>query len=99
LNRTELLEKIIDRPALYVGKASVPLARAFIDGFDFGIGDDVSRTNDDLYSGFTDWVANRFGIKSSHGWSEIITFMGHSESGAFELLKELWSEYKKAKLA
>jgi len=95
MKASELLDKILERPALYLGRESVVLAKAFIDGYEFA-GHNATNANggDPLYSGFQDWVAKRFRVETAHNWASIIAFMGLSESGAFALLKELWEEYK-----
>jgi hypothetical protein len=90
MKSSELFELILERPALYIGHPSVPLAFAFIDGHAFGNG----AASDDLYSGFNMWVAKRFRITTAHNWASIVCFMGGSEAGAFKLAKELWGEYK-----
>jgi hypothetical protein len=94
LKSSELLERILDRPAMYLGYESVPRMKAFIDGYEFAKGGKSSPVRDPLYVGFQDWVASRFQVKTSHSWASIIVFMGLSESGAFTLMKELWQEYK-----
>ena len=90
---SELLSKIIDRPGIYIGHQSVPLAKSFIDGYKSAKYENGTGEDDRLYSGFNEWVANRFRITSSHDWGSIISFMGVSEKTSFELLKKLWSEY------
>jgi hypothetical protein len=91
LNSSELLDKILQRPALYVGHESIKLIRAFIDGYEYATN---NTTKDVLYANFTEWVAKRFNIMSMHDWASIISFMAVSEKGAFEMTIELWNEYK-----
>jgi hypothetical protein len=94
MNTSAMLDKILERPAMFVGRPSVARIRSFLDGYGIGRHDVDSHVQDELYLGFGPWVASRFKIKTSHGWDDIIIFMGLSESGAFDLLKELWEEYK-----
>lgn len=91
LKSSELFDKVLERPVLYVGKSSIPLIKAFIAGYEGGT-DNCYR--DDLYVNFTQWVANRFNIETSHDWSSIISFVAMSEQSAYEMTKELWQEYK-----
>lgn len=91
---SRLLEKIIERPALYLGYASVPRMRSYIDGYRFVLSELGLEVEDKLYDGFQDWIPERFHMKSDKNWDEIISFMGLSESSAFSLLKELWGKYK-----
>jgi hypothetical protein len=91
---TKVFEQVLERPAMYVGNTSIVRINAFMNGFSYAkllAGEDVK---DDLYRGFTEWVAKRFRIKSTHGWESIISFMAQSEATAYEMTKELWSEYK-----
>ncbi len=90
MKSSELLEKILDRPALYIGHSSVIKMKAFIDGYQFA----DAESADSLYGGFQGWVATRFHIETANDWASIIAFMGLSESGSFALMKELWEEYK-----
>jgi hypothetical protein len=94
MNQSELLDKILERPALYLGHASVSLMEAFINGHACGREIKNPPIEDPLYYGFHDWVVERFGFGHSHCWSSIISFMGQSEAAAFNLAKELWTEYK-----
>lgn len=93
LKSSELLDKLLQRPALYVGQESIPLIHAYINGYEHAA-DWASK--DDLYRNFDGWVAKRFGIASAHNWASIISFMGVSEKGGYELAKKLWQEYKSA---
>lgn len=43
--------------------------------------------------GFQDWIADRYEIKSTHGWSEIINFFSQDEGEAFDTFYELLDEY------
>jgi hypothetical protein len=94
LQPSELLEKILERPPLFLGFASVPRMKAFIDGYIFAHFTSASEVNDSLYEGFQKYVTIRFGFEDSKSWASIIMFMGLSEAGSFRLAKELWKEYK-----
>ncbi len=94
MKASELFEKILERPALYVGKTSIPLIFAFIEGYTLAKSETNKDVRDNLYAGFNEWVAKRFNIQTAHNWSNIVVFMGQSEIGAYELAKQLWIEYK-----
>lgn len=96
MNASELFETILERPALYVGKPSIPLIHAFVDGYTFALSESNPNFKDSLYAGFNAWVAKRFNIRTAHNWASIVVFMGSSEIGAYELTKELWAKYKEA---
>lgn len=91
---SELFDQILERPALYVGNISIIRINAFIQGYWYAKLLAKEEVKDDLYGGFTAWVAKRFQIDSMHDWESIIRFMALSELRAFEMTKELWAEYK-----
>lgn len=91
---SKLFEEILAKPGMYVGNCSIIGIRAFIDGYRHAKWETGDSSQDDLYNGFTQWLAERFNITSSHEWSRIISFMSNSEADAFENTKKLWSEYK-----
>lgn len=95
LKSSDLFDKILERPVLYVGYSSILLIKAFIAGYEGGT-DNSYR--DDLYANFTQWVAMRFNVETSHDWASIISFMAMSEQRAYEMTKELWQEYKNEKM-
>ena len=95
MTSSELFEKILNRPGLYVGQESVTKMKAFIDGYEFANRSESIPIRDPLYADFQDWVARRFKINTAHDWASIVSFMGLSERGSFELLRELWEEHKK----
>jgi len=94
MNVADLFDEALERPALYIGHESVILLKAFLDGYEFANFRNGLRSRDSLYAGFQPWVAKRFHIKTEHDWASIISFIGVSETCAFSLLNDLWSEYK-----
>jgi hypothetical protein len=88
MNQSEFLTLILERPGLYIGHGSVVRAKAFVDGYSYCCGE-----ADANYVGFSEWIAERFSLTTTHDWASIVTFMGGSEASSFQLLKELWQEY------
>jgi hypothetical protein len=91
---SELFEKILEKPGLYIGYRSVVLLDAFISGYQHALLIAGEETHDPLYIGFARWVEKKFALRTSHGWASIIAFMSPGEESAFETTKDLWSEYK-----
>src|SRR4051812_4863885 len=96
---TELFENILDNPSPYVGKPSLPLIHAYIEGFCLAKLESADNGMDNLYSNFDGWVADRFHLnagpinkRTAYNWAEILVFFGRSEAAAFELAKQLWEE-------
>ncbi len=88
------MDLIFERPAMYLGFASVVRMEAFIQGYGLALFD-AEKGGDPLYNGFAQWLVDRRGL-GQYSWSSIVTMMGGSEAAAFELAKDFWNEYKKA---
>ncbi len=89
MTAAELMTEILDKPALYVTHGSVTRISAFISGFLCGRGEGA----DPIYGNFGQWLRKKFEIRQDFGWASIISFIGKSETGAFELAKEMWAKY------
>lgn len=90
----DLLKQIRLRPGLYLGGRSLPALAAFLDGYVTG-----RRRGDPTFveaplGSFQDWVAARFGIRTSHGWRKIIEFYAMEEGEAFELFWDLFAQFE-----
>ena len=89
-----ILLEIELNPALYLGQISITRLSAFLDGYILGTG-----CASFLFE-FQAWVSERYKIKSSHKWNEIILFFEQDERSAFsrfyDLLREFECEQSKA---
>ena len=90
---SQLFSEVLECPELYVGKPNIGLIAAFMSGYEYHTQAKGFGGMDKIYSGFHDWVAKRYEIQTSHGWPDIVSFIGLTEAGAFELTKELWKSY------
>jgi len=97
LNTTDelniLLQKIKERPGLYLGCKSLINLRTFINGFLYAMHIASGKEYIGFYDGFQDWIANRYQIKSPHSWNSIISFYSVDESAAFDRFYELLNEF------
>lgn len=93
MTKSELMENILERPAMFLGHASVVKMQSFIEGFAFANIVEKKTEKDLLYDGFGEWVIKRFKV-GQYSWSSVITMVGISEARAFEIARELWKEYK-----
>ena len=87
----ELIIKISDFPELYIGKPSVERLFAFLGGFLY----QNSSVNDHCLEGFTEYVAQKYRIKTDHNWSSIIQFFSNTEQEAFNNFVQLFKEFRK----
>ncbi len=91
---TELLKAVRIKPGMYIGKKSLTRLRAFIDGYFYAL---YKLNGKQEYlcfiPEFQDWIADRYEIRSTHGWSEIINFFSQDEGEAFDTFYELLDEF------
>ena len=91
-----LLAEIRARPALYLGKESISLLAAFLDGFVHGKGGQ-GQFDSELFVGFQSFVRSRFGMSSSHRWNDVILFFETDEARGFWRFFELFDEYRRTR--
>lgn len=94
MSYSDLFDKILDKPGMYVGNCRIERFRAYMDGYIHARREAGERIVDDPYQGFSTWVGARFELGACRDWVSIINFMTGSEESAYELTKELWAEYK-----
>jgi hypothetical protein len=97
-NVYEVVARIRQRPAMYLGEPSLVRLRAFLDGcfylaHEAGIGHEATPD----FGGFHDWVARRFGWReSTAGWCNIILDeCGGDDRQALERFFDLVEEYRR----
>ncbi len=86
-----LLQEIERRPALFLGRKSISLFAAFLDGYYYGKYGAGQRRSE-LLSGFQEYVVQRYKIKSDHRWNDIILFYELDEAQA---LKKFFDHFRK----
>ncbi len=86
---SELMTLLLEKPALYIGYGSIPRIYGFIEGYTFA----RQIPNDLVYRNFGQWLRKRFEIRQDLNWISIISFIGQSETGSFDLAKRMWTEY------
>ena len=85
----EMLQRIKQRPGMFLGQCSITRLRAFLDGY-MGSRSDLGLppTQQELeFNQFQEWVQRRFKISSSHGWDSIILFYSADERDALNNLR------------
>ena len=90
----DLIVKICDFPELYIGKPSVDRLFAFLTGFLY----QNDSANDHCLDGFTEFVAQKYRIKTDHNWSSIIQFFSNSEQDAFNNFVRHFEEFRKTRV-
>jgi hypothetical protein len=97
----ELLEKISQKPGLYIGTASITALRHFLVGYKFArqeMGMFPTEVELDFYQEFQPWLQNRFRLQTANSWDKILLFKFVDEKAAFThfflLLKEFLNRDK-----
>lgn len=85
----QLIEAIIARPEIYIGKPSVDRLYAFISGFLIG----SKEADDHCLDGFNAYIAQKYRLNTSHNWSSILQFFSTSEQAAFDLFVRHFQEF------
>ena len=86
----ELIELIKRRPSMYITRNSISCLKAFIDGWFLRDPDNI--TDSEVMKNFQDWIENKYNIKSSHSWCDIILFYSQDESAA---LMKFFDEFQR----
>ncbi|NCJ06950.1 hypothetical protein GS597_10600 [Synechococcales cyanobacterium C] len=90
----ELLQKVQQRPAMYLGKRSLSQLHAFLEGYLLARREAKipMTTEEEDFEFFQEWIERRFGQANTQSWSHIILFYSEDEADAlnrfFELLEE-----------
>ncbi len=92
----EMLERIKQRPGMFLGKCAITRLRAFLDGYmgarvDLGL----PPTSQELeFNQFQEWIQSRFNITSDHGWDNIILFYSNDERDGLNNFFELFEQWR-----
>ena len=89
----ETIKTVIKFPELYLGKPSLERLYAFIGGYLF----QNNNVNDHCLDGFDAFVAEKYGMRTTHNWSSIIQFFSNSEREAFDTFIVCFDEFQKKK--
>ncbi|MEG5060557.1 hypothetical protein QUB60_22095 [Microcoleus sp. A2-C5] len=91
----DLLQRIKQRPGMYLGKCSITRLRAFLDGYGMARAElDVPRSQQEHdLNGFQEWIQERYQITSTHGWDSIILFFSVDEKDALDKFFKLLEEF------
>jgi hypothetical protein len=97
----EILEKIHEKPGMYIGKASVNDLFMFLVGYKTArreLGIESTEKENDFYGEFQPWLQERYRMSISASWAKMIEFCtGSDERGFyrfFELLDEFWQRHE-----
>lgn len=93
----ELLDKIHQKPGLYLGTASITALRHFLVGYKFARQEMGLLPTDaelDFYQEFQPWLQRRFHLQMVNSWDRILLFKFVDEKIAFIHFFSLLEEFR-----
>ena len=90
-----LLDKIHQKPGMYIGSPSLSSLHMFLCGYAFSRQEQSLplTAEEETFDTFQNWVQQRFSISASVSWAKIILLHAASEQAGFELFYDLWNEF------
>jgi hypothetical protein len=95
LDLYDLLNKIKQRPSLYLGKRSLSHLQVFLDGYTFArrqLGIPITE-QERKFEEFQVWIEHKFNQADTQSWSRIILFYSEDESDALMRFFDLFEEF------
>lgn len=89
----DFVQLIKERPAMYLGGRTITHLKAFIDGWFFGIMEEID--DHELLNSFQDWLQKKYKIDSNQSWAQIILFYSMDEYSALDHFFKLFSDFLK----
>jgi hypothetical protein len=97
----DLLQRIKERPGMYLGRCSITRLSMLLMGYGLARGElglPVTEQEKE-FGGFQDWIQERFKITSNHGWDSIILFFSADERAALDNFFNLFERFRNGESA
>ena len=89
----ELLEKIRERPGIYLGEKDLFRLRHLLDGYLLREKEINPEYRGAFWNGFNRYVEQYYRINTTQGWCRIIEFFSTSRADAFDIFFLRYDEY------
>ncbi len=92
----ERIQKIRERPGLYLGEASISKLRAYLEGYQAALRDcDIPKTEqEEEFYQFHEWVRQYYNFsESTSGWNNMILARSSDEAQALEIFFDLFDQF------
>jgi hypothetical protein len=92
----EFLDRVKEKPGMYLGIASVTHLRLFLVGYRFARSELNITSNDeevDFYRNFQPWLQKRLRVYTTNSWDKIILIQSANEKEAFQSFFVLLDEF------
>lgn len=93
----EFLERVKEKPGMYLGTASVTHLRLFLVGYRFARAELNIPSSDeeaDFYRNFQPWLQIRLRVYTTNSWDKIILIQSANEKEAFHAFFVLLDEFR-----
>ena len=93
----EVLQKIKNKPGMYIGKPSITILHHFLVGYQFArseLGIELTEFEAEFYEHFHFWLQRQFEVRTSNSWANIILLFTRDEKDGFEWFFKLLDEFK-----
>lgn len=98
-NLNELLDNIKMRPGMYLGESSLTKLEMFLRGYIYARRSiSPLSPQEEWIRDFSIWVAEKFEIKISKSWADIILFFSQDEHEAFDRFFLLVQEFREKEI-
>ncbi len=90
-----LLQRIKERPGMYLGRRSLTRLSMLLMGYSLArqeLGLPLTE-QEKKFGGFQEWIQSRFKITSSQGWDSIIVFYSADERDALDNFFRLFEQF------
>ena len=94
----EFLERVKEKPGMYLGTASVTHLRLFLVGYRFAAIAELNITSSDeevdFYRNFQPWLKKRLRVYTTNSWDKIILIQSANEKEAFQSVFVFLDEFR-----
>lgn len=94
----EILEKVRNKPGMYIGRPSVSDLFMFLVGYECAcdeLGIEATEEDNEFYGKFQPWLQQKLGIKTVSSWAKMIMLYCKDEKAGFDYFYNLLDEFKK----
>jgi hypothetical protein len=89
----ELLEEMRGRVPMHIGSNSIVKLASFLRGYQYALEKHGLGREDNFLAAFQEMTQERYAVKTSKAWEDIILFQSSDDQEAMELFWRLFDDY------